>query len=63
MAKWRLAGEPSLDDLLDDEIMDRVMRAAGLDATELRRRLADLARRLADGPRRDASCGCRAGLG
>ncbi|HXQ51843.1 MAG TPA: hypothetical protein VN802_12165 [Stellaceae bacterium] len=57
MAKWRLAGEPSLDDLFDDEIMDRVMRTAGLDAEELRRRLADLANRLADEPQRDDSCG------
>lgn len=62
MAKWRMAGEPSLDELLDDEIMDRVMRAAGLDAAELRRRLTDLARRLADPPRREASCGCGAGV-
>jgi len=48
MPKWRMAGEPSLDELLNDEMMDRVMRRAGLDATEMRRRLAELARRLRD---------------
>ena len=45
MPKWRMAGEPSLDELLDDEMMDRVMRRAGLDATELRRRMVEVARR------------------
>jgi hypothetical protein len=48
MPKWRLAGEPSLDELLDDEVMVRVMRRAGLDAIELRRRLAEIAGRLRD---------------
>ena len=47
MTKWRMAGEPSLDELLGDEIMAPVMRRAGLDGAELRRRLAELARRLA----------------
>jgi hypothetical protein len=46
MSAWRMAGEPSLDELLDDEIMHHVTRTAGLDTAELRRRLADLARRL-----------------
>jgi hypothetical protein len=48
MTKWRLAGEPSLDELLGDEIMAPVMRRAGLDGAELRRRLAELARRLGE---------------
>ena len=46
MRAWRMTGEPSLDELLDDEIMDHVTRTAGLDKTELRRRLAEIARRL-----------------
>ena len=46
MPKWRMAGEPSLDELLGDEVMVRVMRRAGLDAAELRRRLVELAHRL-----------------
>ncbi|HZT52448.1 MAG TPA: hypothetical protein VFA22_10965 [Stellaceae bacterium] len=45
MREWCMAGEPSLDELLGDEIMDRMMRAAGLDAREMRRQLAEIARR------------------
>jgi hypothetical protein len=60
MTKWRMPGEPSIDELLDDEVMDRVIRKAGLDRTELRRRLADIARRLAERPCRqpgsDGAC-------
>lgn len=46
MSEWRMAGEPPLEELLDDEVMIRVMRTAGLDRAALRRSLADLARRL-----------------
>ena len=63
MGKCRMTGEPSLDELLGDEIMDHVTRTAGLDKSELRRRLADLARRLGDRPRGDRSCDCGAGIG
>lgn len=45
MWKWKMA-EPSLQDLLDDQIMVPVMRSAGLDAGELRELLAELAKRL-----------------
>lgn len=45
MPEWRMAGEPSLDELLDDEIMDGVMRRAGIDAMELRRWLVEVAQR------------------
>ena len=38
--------EPSLDDVLGDEIMKPVMRSAGIDAQALRELLAELARRL-----------------
>lgn len=38
--------EPTLDDLLEDELMTPVMRSAGLDAETLRRRLGETARRL-----------------
>jgi len=48
MSEWRLAGEASLDELLDDDIMRRVMLRAGLDAAELRRRLSEIARRRQD---------------
>lgn len=58
MAKWRMTGEPPLDELLEDEVMDRVISKAGLDRSELRRRLAELARRLAE--RTLPSSGCRA---
>jgi hypothetical protein len=55
MPKWRMLGEPSLDELLDDEIMAYVLRADGLDVNEVRRRLVELARRLADRARACAS--------
>jgi hypothetical protein len=63
MGKWRMTGEPSLDELLGDEIMDHVTRTAGLDKSELRRRLAELARRLGERARGERSCGCGAGVG
>jgi len=63
MTKWRFLGEASLDELLSDEIMDRVLRRAGLDGQELRRRLAELARRLGERASREPSCGCGAAVG
>ena len=59
MAKRRMSGELPLDELLEDEVMDRVISKAGLDRSELRRRLADLARRLAErrGPPQSDCCG------
>jgi hypothetical protein len=63
MANWRMTGEPSLDELLGDEMMDHVTRTAGLDKSELRRRLVDLARRLADRACRDRSRCCGVGVG
>ena len=44
--KWR-EREPSLDELLEDEMMQRVVRRTGTDPAEFRRRLADLAARVA----------------
>jgi hypothetical protein len=46
MRVYRMAEEPTLDELLADEIMHPVMRSAGLDAGGLRALLRDLARRL-----------------
>jgi hypothetical protein len=44
---WKMTMiEPTLDDLLDDDIMRPVMRSAGVDAARLRASLADAARRL-----------------
>ena len=48
MPNCRMRGEASLDELLGDEIMDRVMRTAGTDAAEIRRRMTELAHRLAE---------------
>jgi len=49
MTGWKMTMiEPTLDDLLDDEIMTSVMRSAGLDALQLKARLAEQARRLGD---------------
>lgn len=46
MTKWKMMSEPSLDDLLEDEIMRPVMNSAGLDAAELRARMLKAAERL-----------------
>jgi hypothetical protein len=44
---WRLTErEPSLEELLGDEMMSLVMRSAGLDQVGLRTMLADVANRL-----------------
>jgi hypothetical protein len=51
MAQWRMAGEPSLTELLADEIMARVMHADGLDEAHVRSQLTDLADRLDMAPR------------
>jgi hypothetical protein len=48
MTRWRLVTEPTLDDLLEDEIMAAVLRSAGIDAGALRASLAALALRLRD---------------
>jgi hypothetical protein len=44
--------EPSLDDLLDDEMMEPVLRSAGFSDTQgFRDMIAETARRLDDEPR------------
>jgi hypothetical protein len=49
---WKLAvREPSLEELLGDEMMSLVMRSAGLDQVGLRTMLADVANRLPLRPR------------
>jgi len=40
--------EPSLDDLLDDEVMQPVLRSAGYDAVGFRDLMAETARRIDD---------------
>jgi hypothetical protein len=40
--------EPSLDDLLDDEIMAPVLRSAGFDSHGLRELMVETARRIDD---------------
>ena len=48
MRRWRMSEvEPSLDDLLEDEIMIPVMRSAGVDAAQLRAEVKRAADRLA----------------
>ena len=41
-------GEPSLEDLLDDEVMAPVLRSAGLDQRGFRDMMAQTARRIDD---------------
>jgi hypothetical protein len=44
---WKMTMiEPTLDDLLADDIMRPVLRSAGVDAARLRASLAEAARRL-----------------
>ena len=50
-----MAIEPSLDDLLGDEIMIEVMRSAGIDADELRAQLHKAARRRGRSERKGGS--------
>lgn len=45
MQRW-LVGEPSLDELLGDEIMGLVVASAGMNREQLRSRLTEMAHRL-----------------
>jgi len=45
--------EPSLEDLLGDEVMATVLRSAGFDQQRFREMMAETARRLDDGRRDD----------
>jgi hypothetical protein len=44
--------EPSLEDLLADEVMEPVLRSAGLEPQELRQMMMETARRIEDRERR-----------
>jgi hypothetical protein len=44
--------EPSLEDLLADEVMQPVLRSAGLELQELREMMVETARRIEDRERR-----------
>ena len=46
MRNWQMAGEPSLEELLGDEMMGAVTRSAGIDRSTLLSQLAELAQRL-----------------
>jgi hypothetical protein len=49
MQRWKTAGpEPSLDELLDDEVMVPLMQSAGLSAEDIRTLVMETAERLAD---------------
>jgi hypothetical protein len=57
MPQWLPKGrEPSLDELLGDEMMAPVMRSAGIAEAELRALLASLAARVAPELRRRSAC-------
>jgi hypothetical protein len=50
--------EPSLEDLLADEVMEPVLRSAGLEPKEFRQMMMETARRIEDRDRRsDAEAG------
>lgn len=58
MRKWRNAGiEPSLDELLGDEVMVPVMKSAGLNADDLRTLVSAVAERMT--AERCQELGCR----
>jgi hypothetical protein len=59
MRGWEMAAEPTLEELLRDDIMVPVMRSAGVDAAKLRALLMDLARRVSV-ERLKRPCGCSA---
>ena len=59
MRGWEMAAEPTLEELLRDDIMVPVMRSAGVDAAKLRALVMDLARRL-PAERLKRPCGCSA---
>ena len=55
MPSWRSGGvEPSIDELLDDEVMVPVMRSAGLCVRDLRALVAETAERLHHEPDRSS---------
>jgi hypothetical protein len=60
MRRW-LAGEPSLDELLGDDMMGPVVASAGLSREQFRSHLTEIARRLSGvgegrtGQRRDGA--------
>ena len=45
--------EPSLEDLLADEVVEPVLRSAGLEAQELRQMMIETARRIEDRERQN----------
>ena len=47
--------EPSLEDLLADEVMEPVLRSAGLELQELREMMIETARRIEDRERRSGT--------
>jgi len=59
MRGWKMTAEPTLEELLRDDIMVPVMRSAGVDTEKLRALVTDLARRLPV-ERLKRPCGCSA---
>ena len=49
--------EPSLEDLLADEVMEPVLRSAGLEPQEFRQMMIETARRIEDRERRSDAGG------
>jgi hypothetical protein len=49
--------EPSLEDLLADEVMEPVLRSAGLEPQELRQMMMETARRIEDRERQSDTGG------
>jgi hypothetical protein len=60
MPEWKMTREPTLEELLRDDIMVPVLRSAGVDAAKLRALVTDLARRLP--VRRPSGCSAERAL-
>ncbi len=61
MPSWKQCREPALDELLADEIMQKVIASARTDAATLRRQLGEIASRIGHGVPSAALCEARAG--
>ena len=46
MPGWKMVAEPTLEEMLREDIIVLVMRSAGVDAAKLRALVTDVARRL-----------------
>jgi hypothetical protein len=61
MQSWMMASEPTLEELLRDDMMVSVTQSAGIDVARLRALVTDVARRRRPGEQFRRPYGCSAG--